>query len=93
MVVDISVCPLHNSGLLLSRVERSAITMGADQSGAHSGRGNDLDRAVNSLALGINNLCAAGSLFSNQSKGWVLFYKIAQLPKAVIARVEIGQQL
>src|ERR1700730_17473353 len=40
----------------------------------------------------INDLCATGSLFSDQSEGWVLFHKIAQLPKAIIARVEIGQQ-
>jgi hypothetical protein len=49
--------------------------------------------AVKSLAFGINDLCATGRLFSDQSKGWVLFHKIAQLPKAIIARVEIGQQL
>jgi len=55
--------------------------------------GSDFDRAVKSLAFGINDLCATGSLFSDQSEGWVLFHKIAQLPKAIIARVEIGQQL
>ena len=55
--------------------------------------GSDFDRAVKSLAFGINDLCATGSLFSDQSEGWVLFHKIAQLPKAIIARVEIRQQL
>ena len=52
-----------------------------------------LRSAVKSLAFGINDLCATGSLFSDQSKGWVLFHKIAQLPKAIIARVKIRQQL
>ena len=52
-----------------------------------------LRSAVKSLTFGINDLCATGSLFSDQSKSWVLFHKIAQLPKAIIARVEIGQQL
>ena len=55
--------------------------------------GSDFDRAVKSLAFGINDLCATGSLFSDQSEGWVLFHKIAQLPEAIIARVEIRQQL
>jgi len=80
---------------LLSTVDLGA---GLAEDEARWGRGppngrSDLHRAVKSLAFGVNDLCATGSLFSNQSKGWVLFYKIAQLPKAVIARVEIGQQL
>ena len=33
---------------------------------------------MKSLAFGINDLCATGSLFSDQSEGWVLFHKIAQ---------------
>jgi hypothetical protein len=53
-------------------------------------RGKRFRSAVKSLAFGINELCATGSLFSDQSKGWVLFHEIAQLPKAIIAWVEIG---
>jgi hypothetical protein len=34
--------------------------------------GSDSDRAVESLAFGINDLCATGSLFSDQSEAWVL---------------------
>ena len=76
---------------------RADLGAGLAEDEARWGRGppngrSDLHRAVKSLAFGVNDLCATGSLFSDQSKRWVLFHKIAQLPKAIIARVEIGQQ-
>ena len=79
-------CLLLRVDLSAGRRRRSSMASRPTQ------RGKRLRSTVKSLAFGINDLCAAGSLFSDQPKGWVLFHKIAQLPKAIIARVEIGQQ-
>src|SRR6266478_4306945 len=79
---------------LLLRVDWALVSQKAKLDGSRSTqRGKRLRSAVKSLTFGINDLCATGSLFSNQSKSWVLFHKIAQLPKAIIARVEIGQPM
>jgi len=51
------------------------------------------NRGAASLPFNVKDLHATGSLFSDQAQRWSLLHKLAQLPKAVVARVEVGQQL